>query len=195
MITPILTAVTGTNADLIPEIFSLHVAKGSVVADVTYGRGVFWRNIDASQYNLLKSDLSQGVDFSRLPYADRSIDVLILDPPYMHGGATVKESINKCYKNNNTSHESVIRLYTSGILEAARVLKSKGKIIVKTQDEIESGVQRWSHVEVMQILTMLGFRLLDMFVLVQSTLPAMRESYQKTARKNHSYAIVGEFRR
>lgn len=195
MITPILTAVTGTNADLIPEIFSLHVAKGSVVADVTYGQGVFWRNIDASQYNLLKSDLSQGVDFSRLPYADRSIDVLILDPPYMHGGATVKESINKCYKNNNTSHESVIRLYTSGILEAARVLKSKGKIIVKTQDEIESGVQRWSHVEVMQILTMLGFRLLDMFVLVQSTLPAMRESYQKTARKNHSYAIVGEFRR
>lgn len=111
------------------------------------------------------------------------------------GGATVKESINKCYRNQNTSHESVIRLYAGGILEAARVLRKKGRIFIKCQDEIESGKQCMSHVEIIQLLELFGFRLLDLFTLVQATRPAMRESYQKTARKNHSYMLVGEFRR
>lgn len=193
--TPILTAMVGNNSDLFPAIFKQYVNVNSIIADVTYGKGVFWRNIDETQYKVLKSDLNTGVNFCNLPYDDDSIDVLILDPPYMHGGITVKNSINKCYHNANTSHESVVRLYTGGILESARVLKKKGIIIVKTQDEIESGRQRLTHVEIINILELLGFAIVDIFVLVQSTIPAMRESYQKSARKNHSYAIVAQFRR
>lgn len=192
---PILTATVGSNADLIPNILSMYVPIGSVVADVTYGKGVFWRNVPEGSYDLKATDLMNGVDFGNLPYDDQSIDALILDPPYMHGGVTVKKSINDCYRNQNTSHESVIRLYAKGILEAARVLKKKGRIIVKTQDEIESGKQMHSHIELVQIMEIFGFRILDTFVLVQPSIPAMREKYQKTARKNHSYALVGEFRR
>jgi hypothetical protein len=33
-----------------------------------------------------------------------------------------------------------------------------------------------------------------MFVLVNNGVPAMRENYQKTARKNHSYLIIGKLR-
>ena len=192
---PTLTATTGTNADQFPHILKMYVKEGSVVADVTYGKGVFWRNVDTSKYILKASDLQDGVDFCDLPYENESIDVLVLDPPYMHGGATIKESINSCYKNQNTSHESVVRLYAGGILEAARVLKKKGRIIVKTQDEIESGKQRHTHIEIINMLEMFGFRVLDTFVLVQPTIPAMREKYQLSARKNHSYAVVAEFRR
>ena len=192
---PILTARTGNNADLIPDILKMYVDEGSSVADVTYGKGVFWRNVEKGKYKLLPSDLMDGVDFGDLPYESGSIDALILDPPYMHGGATIKKSINDCYRNQNTSHESVCRLYAKGILEASRVLRKGGRIIVKTQDEIESGRQRHTHVELIQILEIFGFRVLDTFVLVQESIPAMRESYQKTARKNHSYALVGEFRR
>ena len=192
---PILTGHIGTNAELFPHIFNMYVPDGATIADVTYGKGVFWRGIDKQKYDVKESDLLTGVDFRNLPYADSSIDVLILDPPYMHGGATVKDSINKCYQNKNTSHESVIRLYTGGILEASRVLKKKGRIIVKTQDEIESGKQRHSHIEIITMLELLGFLIIDTFVLVQNTIPAMREKYQKTARKNHSYALVAEFRR
>ena len=191
----ILTAKVGTNADLLPEVFELYVRKGSIVADVTYGKGVFWKNIDKSKYVVLESDILTGVDFRKLPYEDRSIDCVVFDPPYMHGGATVKSSINKCYKNENDTHESIIRLYASGIIEAARVLCKKGKILVKTQDETESGKQRLSHVEVIQLLELFGYRIIDLFVLVQKTIPAMREIYQKTARKNHSYLVVAEFRR
>ena len=193
--TPILTARTGSNADLIPDILKMYVNPGDSVADVTYGKGVFWRNVETDKYKLLATDLMDGVDFGNLPYEDGTIDALILDPPYMHGGATVKKSINDCYRNQNTSHESVCRLYGKGILEAARVLKKGGRIIVKTQDEIESGRQRHTHIELVQLLEIFGFRVLDTFVLVQESIPAMRESYQKTARKNHSFALVGEFRR
>lgn len=192
---PILTAHVGTNADLLPHILGLHVPEGSTVADVTFGKGVFWRQVDTSKFKLLKSDLQDGIDCRSLPYGEASIDALVLDLPYMHGGSTIKDSINCCYHNNNTSHESVIRLYAGGLLEAARVLKKKGIIIVKCQDEIESGKQRLSHVELLQLLELVGFEVIDLFVLVQSTIPAMREKYQKTARKNHSYAIVGRFRR
>lgn len=190
----ILTGHTGTNADIFPAVLQMYVEAGSVVADVTYGKGVFWKSIPEGRYELLKSDLMDGIDFRRLPYADTSVDALVLDPPYMHGGKTVKASINRCYRNENGSHASVVRLYCGGILEAARVLKKGGIIIVKTQDEIESGKQRWTHIELMRLMEALGFTILDLFVLVQGTIPAMRESYQKTARKNHSYFIVGRLR-
>lgn len=196
----ILTAYTGTNADLLPIIFSLYVEPNSIIADVTFGRGVFWKNINESEYNILKFDLAglngaAAANFANLPIENSFLDCLIIDPPYMHGGETIKHSINKCYRNANTSHESVVRLYAGGLLEAARVLKKKGKIIIKCQDEIESGKQRFSHIEIIKLLELFGFAVLDLFVLVQQTKPAMRNNYQKTARKNHSYAIVAEFRR
>lgn len=194
----ILTATQGRNADQFPDVMAMHVPIGSRVLDMTYGNGNFWRNM-SEVYALTTvdwiTDCDVKADLTRLPFADSVFDCAIFDPPYMHGGATVKESINKVYRNQNGSHESVIRLYGGGLLEAARVLCKGGKAIVKCQDEIESGQQRLSHVEVITLMELFGFRIADLFVLMQSTQPAMREAYQKTARKNHSYFIVGEFRR
>lgn len=194
----ITTAKVGTNAELFPDILSLYVPEGSVVADVTFGKGVFWREVDTSKYVLKPPDLMDGIDFRSLPYEDGSIDALVLDPPYMHDGKTVHKALNENYRNNHeptTSHASVIRLYCRGILEAARVLKKKGVIIVKCQDETEGGKQRHSHVELIQLLGLLGFEIIDQFVLVQKHQPIMRHDYQKSARKNHSFALVARFTR
>ena len=190
----ILTAKKGNNDDLFRDVLEMYVQEGSIIADVTYGRGVFWKQVDTSKYDLRTTDLMDGVDFSNLPYTSRSIDCVVLDPPYMHGGKTVKKSINDCYKNANESHADVMRLYGRGIIEAARVLKKKGVIIIKIQDEIESGKQKLGHVEVLNMLEIFGYLVLDLFVLVQKTMPAMRLDYQKTARKNHSYFLVARFR-
>jgi tRNA G10 N-methylase Trm11 len=167
----VLTSHTGNNADLLRHILGLYVLEGSIVADVTL------------------------VDFRHLPYKSAFIDCLVLDPPYMHGGPTIKASLNDCYHNANTGHESVIRLYAGGILEAARVLKKKGIIIVKCQDETESGKQCFSHVELIHLLEMLGFNVIDLFVMVQGSIPITRKGPQKSARKNHSYALVARFSR
>lgn len=45
------------------------------------------------------------------------------------------------------------------------------------------------------LLDIFGFIRLDLFVLMQNSVPVMRYDYQKSARKNHSYLIVAEFRR
>jgi hypothetical protein len=173
----------------------MYVPEGSVIADVTYGRGVFWRNVDVSKFTLLKSDLQDGIDCRTLPYENASADAVVIDLPYMHSGKTVHVALNKQYHNeSNTSHESVIRLYVGGILEAARVLKKKGAIIVKIQDEIESGKQRFGHAELIELLQILGFEVIDLFVLVQSTIPMIQNKLQQHARKNHSFTLVARFR-
>jgi tRNA G10 N-methylase Trm11 len=191
----VLTAHTGNNADLLPHILELYVPLGSLIADVTWGKGAFWTKTDTTKYDLRPTDLLTGVDFRVLPYKSASIDCLVLDPPYMHGGPTIKASLNDCYHNANTGHESVIRLYAGGLLEAARVLRKQGICIVKCQDETESGKQCFSHVELIQLLEMFGFLVIDLFVMVQSTIPIKGKGPQKSARKNHSYALVARFRR
>jgi hypothetical protein len=190
-----LTAYVGSNRYIFPKIMALYVQPGAIVADVTFGNGSFWKDIDCSLYRLRATDLVQGVDFRSLPYANSEIDCLVLDPPYMHGGATIKHSINKCYRNQNSSHESVVRLYAAGLVEAARVLKPGGIVIVKSQDEIEGGKQRLSHCEIIHLLELIGFVVINLFVLVQQSTPALRHPYQRSARKNHSYVIVARFKR
>src|SRR5262245_27833402 len=82
----VLSAHVGSNADIFPQILALHVPEGARVADVTYGNGVFWRNVDLSKYELLATDISSGVDCRALPYEDNSLDAVVLDPPYMEIG-------------------------------------------------------------------------------------------------------------
>ena len=166
---------------------------------MTYGKGAFWKNVDTSKYDFRPSDILTGTDFCDLPYEAYSTDALLLDPPYMHGpyGSTkhaYTQNLDDAYHNNNGSHESVIRLYAGGIREAARVLRKGGIIIIKCQDETVSGKQRLSHVEIINLLESFGFEFIDLFVLLQSGTPCLQVKEQKSARKNHSYALIGRLR-
>lgn len=46
------------------------------------------------------------------------------------------------------------------------------------------------HVDITNALPMLGFRVIDEFVLRLRHIPLMRQDEQKHARKNHSYLLV-----
>ena len=197
----ILTAVTGSNDRLFPQVLSLYISPGSVVADVTYGKGVFWRNVPEGQYELLATDLATGVDCRDLPYENSSVDCVVFDPPYMHtpgGTAHQKHTPFESYYGNNQGnrtkakyHEAVLELYAESGREAYRVLRSRGVFIVKCQDEVCSNRQRFTHVEVMQDYQEAGFIAEDLFVLVRSNRPGMsRVVRQVHARKNHSYFLV-----
>ena len=98
----------------------MYVALGSTVADVTYGKGVFWRLVPKDAFKLLATDLSKGVDARQLPYDDASIDCVVFDPPYMHtpgGSAHVgHQNFEGYYRNNKASsekkyHDAVLDLY------------------------------------------------------------------------------------
>lgn len=191
----ILTSRVGINADLFPDVLRLYVPEGSVVADVTWGKGVFWQNVDVTKYVLHATDMSTGTDARKLPYADGSHRAVVLDPPYIYNPKdTVKASISQPYQVNQstgfrTVHE-VLTFYKEAMFEAKRVLTPDGVLIVKCQDQIMSGKQCWMHVEIQRMGEKLGLYLEDLFVLVQKTQPTSRWPTQYHGRKNHSYFMV-----
>lgn len=196
----VFSAHKGTNDEVFPQILKLYVAPKSTVADVTYGKGVFWKGVDRKKFKLLATDLKNDVDCRDLPYDEGTIDCVVFDPPYMHtpgGTAHVNHQNYEAYYSNNQAlsgskyHEAVLDLYFEAAKEAKRVLRPKGIYIVKCQDEVCANRQRLTHVEIINFVEKIGFITEDLFVVVRRNNPGMsRVLKQVHARKNHSYFLV-----
>lgn len=201
------SAYVAGNEDVFPQILALHVPKGSIIADVTYGKGVFWRNVPAEDYVVRPSDISMGIDCRSLPYHNAEIDCVVLDPPYMEGlfrkfvehlaGAGTYSAFREFYSNGDATdegpkwHDAVLDLYFKAGAEAYRVLRRGGALIVKCQDEVSAGKQRLTHVEIINEYARKGFYTKDLFVVVRKNKASVsRIVKQLHARKNHSYFLV-----
>ena len=207
----ILSAHVGNNAPVFRQILDLHVPKGATVADLTYGRGVFWKDIAVADYQVLASDLKVGQCWRTLPYGDLSVDAVVFDPPYMEGlyrktpealaGAGTHRPFQEAYSNGSTQSSGAVRKYHDAVLEAylsvtdavKRILRPSGKFIVKCQDEVSANRQKLTHVELVWAYEARGFYCKDLFVVVRTNTPAIsRLVKQEHARKNHSYFLVFE---
>lgn len=207
----VMSAHLGDNSGIFPSILDLHVPKGSRVADVTYGRGVFWKNVDLSSYELLATDLKSGVDWCDLPHPDQSVDAVVFDPPYMEGlyrktkdalaGSGSHTAFQKAYSNGGLRcatkerkyHDAVLEAYLSALPETKRILKRGGKFIVKCQDEVSANRQKLTHVELIWAFEKHGFYCKDIFVVVRTNAPVISKLKSQThARKSHSYFLVFE---
>ena len=206
---PVLTArVCKTNAEQFPDILAVHVPPPAKVLDATWGRGVFWRDVPKGAYKVTKNDIDPDRgdthhDFTALPSRWRErFDCVVLDPPYLGVGGieTLQESIDRGYKNRARAKadlagiNAVRRLYAGGIIEAWRVLKRSGVLVIKTMDQVESGQQNWLHVDLMELCRILGFKNEDLLVFVNKSHPTFRHEHQLHARRNHSYWIVARRR-
>ncbi len=208
----ILTCRQGTNADQWPDVLAVYVPPGSLVADCTWGRGIFWRKVTPGRYDVLGSDYQDRraetppeqayrqtlqADYRRLPYRDGSLDALCFDPPYGRMGshrAGSQRPMARQYGLELVGGMKVIRQhYQANCVEAFRVLRPGGIYAVKCQDCIEWGGQQWMHVEVRDWMTAAGFIVEDLFVLHSDSIPWNRypDRPQQHARKNHSYMLVG----
>lgn len=201
-----LSAYASGNDAVFPKILDLYVHPGSVVADVTWGSGVFWKRVPKGRYVVNATDIKTGTDCRDLPYADSSHDALVLDPPYMEGllrrdkgspnGVDRFSSFRDRYSGGASAsegpkyHEAVLDLYFRAAREAHRVLRSGGVLIVKCQDEVSAQRQRLTHVEIVNEYERLGFRAEDLFVVVRQNRPSAKILRQRHARKNHSYFLV-----
>jgi hypothetical protein len=199
------------NSQVFPGILEVHVPKGSVIADITYGKGVFWRNVPSDNYSLQATDLKLGQDWSKLPYKTSSIDAVIFDPPYMEGlyrttkqalaGSGTHAAFQEAYSNGKIEHKAKERKYHDAVLEAylsvlpevMRVLRPSGKFIVKCQDEVSANRQKLTHVELIWAYEARGFYCKDLNVVVRRNAPVVsRLIKQEHARKNHSYFLIFE---
>ena len=199
------------NAELFPKILQLHVPVGSIVADVTYGKGVFWKQVAESDYNVIASDIAiNGIDCRNLPYDGGVMDCVVLDPPYMEGFYRTKQSTRagtgtySAFRESYSSGDevsdaapkyqaAVLDMYISAGKEASRVLRDRGILIVKCQDAVSANKQWLTHVDIIKEYTQRGFYTRDLFILVRPNRPAVsRVLRQVHARKNHSYFLVFE---
>jgi len=118
----VLSCYQESNNAIFPHILKLFVSEGSTIADCTYGKGVFWKDVDQSKYECFFSDLKKkgipeivkgGVDSRRLPYGKDSLDALVFDPPYMHtpGGTAHNghQNFEQYYANNAEIDEQVAK--------------------------------------------------------------------------------------
>ncbi len=205
----IFSAYVGVNADIFPIVLHLHVQTGSTVADVTYGKGIFWKNVPKENYILKGTDIQTGVDCRKLPYENGSIDCVVLDPPYMEGlyrrsgtemaGSGTYGAFRDFYSNGEHTdevnkpkyHKAVLQMYFDAGKEAHRVLKDFGVFIVKCQDEVSANIQNLTHVELINEYSKVGFYTKDLFIVIRPNKPSMsRLLKQEHARKNHSYFLV-----
>jgi methylase of polypeptide subunit release factors len=134
-------------------------------------------------------------DFRALPYADATFDVVVLDPPYVHTGPG-HHYLDHRYGNTATtpthSHKDIVALYAAGMAEAHGVLKRGGILMVKTMDEIESGKQHRTHIEIKDIAAQLHFKDRDFMLLVPPPIKTRRWRVQHHAHKSHSYLWIFE---
>lgn len=120
------SAYQDTNDAVFPRILELYVPEGAKIADVTFGKGVFWKRVDLGKYELCASDLKQtglvqgcqgGIDSRKLPYQDRCFFAVVFDPPYMHtpGGTAHNghQNFEAYYANNaEQDHDVVQQIWT-----------------------------------------------------------------------------------
>ncbi|MDQ3506752.1 MAG: site-specific DNA-methyltransferase [Actinomycetota bacterium] len=120
----VFSAHVSDNAEVFASAASLHLPEGGLVADITYGKGVFWKHVPRGLYKPLFSDLDAKVDFDHkhevkvetnidsrnLPYEDGSLDGVVFDPPYMEGLFRSSES----HLSGHGTHSAFRLAYSNG---------------------------------------------------------------------------------
>jgi DNA modification methylase len=186
------------------EVCRLYVPQDSTVVDVTYGTGRFWRR-QPPGINVIAADIDRNMpvdlvaNLRKMPFRTASVDVVVLDPPYAHNSgtrnphdyATTTTRYNGSATTATMYNADIMELYRAGLVEAHRVLRPVGTVLVKCKDEVEREVQRWSHIAIYNMAIELGFCARDLFLLTGTTAPQRWPNRtQRHARKNHSFLWV-----
>ena len=189
----VVSAIAGTNAELMENVARLWIKDGDVIADVTYGRGAFWKRLPEPY---AKHDLAlDGVDCRDLPYAENTFDCVVIDPPYRpgHGSKGFGENgMAKAYQLGPLDTiNDVLDLYRAAIVEAWRVLVPGGRLMVKCQDLSYANRLHLVTLDVLRDITENGFELADQFLLVNTpNLSSGAWKGQERARRSHSVLWV-----
>lgn len=183
------------NGPLIAAAADIWINPTDTVMDVTYGRGNFWTVYRPE--HLITHDLAiDGVDFRQLPEADQSVDVVIFDPPYIaQGGRDTSTAPDFMARYGlvdvpKTTGE-LFELIAAGITECARVLKPKGRLMVKCMDYVNSGRLVLGRHHVVTTALELGLRQEDEFIHYSGVGPGnKRPGAQQHSRRAHTFLCV-----
>ena len=166
----ILSVQYGNNDDLIAEAAKLWILPDDHVVDVTYGRGTFWKKYKhPGKFTAHDLFVGDGVDLRSLPERDSSVDVVVLDPPYIPGGKRLTTTVPDFWDrygldSGPTTPIEVKELLVDGINEAARILVPGGRLFVKCMDYVAAGQLQMSSHDVVSSGIDAGLHVTDYFV-------------------------------
>jgi len=178
-----------TNGPLIAAAAQLWIKDTDLVVDMTYGRGKFWTCYCPAR--LVGHDLiTDGVDFRHLPEADGTVDVAVFDPPYVSMGGretSTKPDFTDRYGliEAPSSPAELAKLIAQGIREGNRILRPKGRLMVKCMDYVSSGGLFLGRHHVVTTALGLGMRQVDEFVHHSGVGPQPTEHLDGTPRKQY----------
>lgn len=185
--------------EILRDIIKLHCPDGFEL-DPTFGRGLFYKTMNpytnSIPYPKYKYDIYpkfadvQKSDANNLPLADSFIQSIIFDPPFLIGA---KSGRMASQYDSFSSLEEMQDWLNLCLIEFKRILVRGGKLIIKCQDQTYRSKQVMTHVFLINSAESLGFRVVDLFILLANhRLIGRNQNKQKHARKYHSYFLVFE---
>ena len=190
----IIKSVYETDTEILNGISELYLNGQNFELDPTYSKGVFYK---AFKEPNMKSDLISlfddviQSDCRKLWLDDNTINSICFDPPFLfRTSKTVNNDINCKRFSYFGSRNELLEFYNDSIIEFDRILKRKGIIAFKCQDASEWGKNYFTHIDIFNIVTNAGLKVIDLFILVANNRIYHSELKQRMARKFHSYWYV-----
>lgn len=192
VVTILAIADRPTNGHLIADAAALGYI-GDHVLDPTWGHGTFWtihrpRRLVAHDLDPDKAPGGHVADMRRLPYRDGAFDTVVLDGPFKLNG-TSSAPDERYGVHVPASRDARHQLIIDGIVEACRVVRVGGHVLVKCQDQVNGGKVRWQTDIFTRAAEALGMRKVDA-LLFPSYRPQPEGRSQQHARRNYSTLLV-----
>lgn len=198
-----IQSVSYDQQQIINDILQLHNNGDAIDVDLTYSKGVFYKN-GVVKEPIHKFDLTPQVagtiqaSSDDIPLGDASVKCIMFDPPFVIAGKTYKDNAKGSSKiakrfSAYENYDDLMEHYGETLKEAYRLLKDDGILIVKCQNTVSGGKQYFSHFFLMSTAIQIGFYPKDEFVLVNKSKMTSfggRWNKQEHAMKHHSYFLV-----
>lgn len=129
---------------LIESMLSVLFPDVRTILDVTYGNGAFWKGSGRTVIALDKDRARARdvcADFTALPFRDRSVDLVVFDPPYHTDMGRGKPSIMGARFGTFATLADLRAALTAGCREAMRVARIGA--LIKVQDYVHASRVQW----------------------------------------------------
>jgi hypothetical protein len=166
-----------------------YLKKSWLTLDPTYGYGTFWkvwkpRELVACDLNPDKSPIGFSVDFTDLPWEDRTFMASVYDGPYkLNGKPSDSGGVDERFGvEQYTRWQDRMALLVHGAVEVARVTEEY--MLVKCQDQVVSSKIRWQTRILEEVLELQGFGLKDRFEYLSRRAQPKKANGKKRKQKN-----------
>jgi SAM-dependent methyltransferase len=169
------------------------------ILDATVNRGRFWVGSARPVTGLdidPRFDPDVVGDNARMPFADRSFDVVVYDPPHVpnQGRDNAKDFTARFGLGRKSSAETgynFTQMFGPFLQEAYRVLRAEGVLFCKVADYVHNHRYQWAHLELVKAAVVAGLCACDCIVKVRKgPIIDPRWKHARHSRRHHCYWLL-----